>query len=85
VAYRIDLAASARRQLAKLPQDVQSRAALAIDALADNPRHAGSKKLAGQRNRYRVRVGAYRVVYEIHDAVLLVLVVEVGHRREVYR
>ena len=53
--------------------------------LADNPRPRGVEKLEGRENRYRIRVGDYRVIYEIHDEVLLVLVVRIGHRREVYR
>ena len=55
-----------------------------IDALKDNPRPFGSEKLSGVEETYRIRVGDYRILYEVHDDVLLVLVVEVGHRREVY-
>jgi mRNA interferase RelE/StbE len=57
----------------------------AIDALADDPRPAGSCKLQGADDLHRVRVGDYRVIYQIQDAVLVVLVVQIGHRREVYR
>jgi len=53
--------------------------------LANNPRPFGSDKLAGPEELYRVRVGDYRIVYQIQDEALLVLVVKIGHRREVYR
>ena len=57
----------------------------AIDGLAENPRAPGSVKLQGDGELYRVRVGDYRIVYQIQDAVLVVLVVQIGHRREIYR
>ena len=53
--------------------------------LANDPRPPGCDKLAGVENLYRIRVGDYRVVYQIRDEMLLVLVVKIGHRREVYR
>jgi mRNA interferase RelE/StbE len=55
-----------------------------IEALGDNPRPMGSEKLSGQE-RYRVRQGVYRIVYEIQDEALVIIVVKVGHRRDVYR
>lgn len=82
--YRVDLTSKARRQLSVLPKDVQKRIDLRLLALAGNPRPAGVKKLQGQ-DRYRIRVGDYRVIYQIQDEVLLVLVVEIAHRREAYR
>jgi mRNA interferase RelE/StbE len=57
----------------------------AIDTLAENPRPAGCVKLQGAQELYRVRVGDYRIVYQIQDAMLIVLVVQIGHRREIYR
>ena len=57
----------------------------AIDALADVPRPPGCTKLAGTASRYRIRIGGYRVIYEIRDKVLLVLVLDAGHRRDIYR
>jgi len=53
--------------------------------LVDDPRPHGVEKMSGERNAYRIRVGDYRIIYEIHDAVLIVVVVRVGHRRAVYR
>ncbi|WP_346426229.1 type II toxin-antitoxin system RelE/ParE family toxin [Actinobaculum sp. 313] len=56
-----------------------------VELLAQEPRPSGAKKLVGGRGEWRVRTGDYRIVYEVHDGVLLVLVLAVGHRREVYR
>ena len=56
-----------------------------IALLAENPRPPKATKLVGQRNRWRVRTGDYRILYEIDDGVLTVLVIRVAHRREVYR
>jgi mRNA interferase RelE/StbE len=69
--------------LLKLPAQIRVRVADAIRGLQSNPRPAGCKKLAGNANFYRIRVGDYRVLDEIRDRVLLVLVIKVGHRREV--
>lgn len=83
--YAIEFAPSARKMFKKLPQDLQDRIQLQIDALATEPRPSGVKKLKGAENTYRIRVGRYRVVYEIEDDVLLVTVIKVGGRGEVYR
>jgi len=63
----------------------QRRIQAAIELLALNPRPAGAKQLVGGAGAWRVRTGDYRVVYEIHDHVLMVLVIVIGHRREVYQ
>ena len=83
--HSLEFAARAYRQFAKLDRQAQQRLAPAIDALADDPRPPGCVKLAGADDLYRIRVGAYRVVYAIEDDRLVVLVVKVGHRRDVYR
>ena len=83
--YRIRTSADAEKQLAKLDSSARVRVARKIDELAENPRPAGTKKLKGSSDLWRVRVGDYRIVYSIFDDVLLVLVVTVGHRRDVYR
>lgn len=57
----------------------------AIDSLASDPRGTGSVKLAGSHDIFRQRVGDYRILYQVSDDILLVLVIEIGHRREVYR
>jgi mRNA interferase RelE/StbE len=68
----------------KLPRSVQPRIQGAIELLARDPRPPASRPLVG-RDGYRVRVGDYRIIYQIHDEILLVVVVALGHRREVYR
>lgn len=83
--YRIELRPAARRSLLALPRNAQARIAPALDSLATQPRPPGVTKLRGPEGFYRIRVGDYRVVYAIEDDVLLVLVVRIGHRREVYR
>jgi len=83
--YTIQIAPSAERALAALDRPAQRRIASRIDALAENPRPAGVKKLQGEPNTWRVRVGDYRVLYTVEDNRLLVVVVKVGHRSHVYR
>ena len=83
--YRVDLSPAARRQLGRLPPEILARLSQAIDALAADPRPSGVQKLPGSQNDYRIRVGDYRVIYEVQDEVLLVLVTKVAHRREAYR
>lgn len=83
--YEVQIARRALRVLATLPRKEQQRVRAAIDLLADNPRPPGCTKLSGEDSAYRVRVGVYRIVYEVIDDRLLVHVVRIGHRREVYR
>ena len=83
--YRIDFKPSAEKSLTKLPTGLQKRIVRAVELLAENPRPHGVVKMEGDENLWRIRVGDFRVVYEIHDSVLLVMVLRVGHRREVYR
>lgn len=82
--YRVEVAAAAVRQLRKLDRAAQRRVQAAIELLAAEPRPGGAKKLVGGNGEWRVRTGDYRIVYEVHDTVLLVLVIAVGHRREIY-
>ena len=82
--YHVEVAAAAVRQLRKLDRSAQRRVQAAIELLAAEPRPNGAKKPVGGDGEWRVRTGDYRIVYEIHDNVLLVLVIAVGHRREIY-
>jgi mRNA interferase RelE/StbE len=75
----------ARSALAALPVRERTRVGRRIDALALDPRPRGCKKLQGEGDIYRVRAGDFRIVYAVRDALLLVLVVKVGNRRDVYR
>lgn len=83
--YRVEVARRAVKAVAALPRPEQRRVQAAIDLLAETPRPPGCVAMAGERSTYRVRVGSYRIVYEVHDQILLIQVVRVGHRREVYR
>lgn len=85
MAHQVEIVGAAKRQLRKLSKDNQRRILVEIEKLGDNSRPHGYKQLQGEDNIFRVRVGGYRVIYEIHDRVLLVLVLTVAHRREVYR
>ena len=82
--YELKFKKSVARDLRPFPKQDVKRIMQRIRSLADDPRPAGCEKLSGQE-RYRVRQGAYRIVYEIENARITVLVVKVGHRREVYR
>ena len=82
--YEIVLRKSVRKDLEPIPKRDIQRILAAIAELANDPRPPQSRKLSGSE-KYRLRCGVYRVLYEIQDAVLIVCVVKVGHRREVYR
>ena len=82
--HRVQVAPAAVRQLRKLDPVARRRVQAAIELLAEHPRPSGATKLVGGDGEWRVRTGDYRIVYEVHDSVLLVLVVAVGHRRDVY-
>ena len=83
--YQVLVERSAEKDLKRLTAEVQSRAVVAIRALAKNPRPAGSRKLAGTANDWRIRVGDYRIIYEIADQIRIVRINRVRHRRETYR
>lgn len=83
--YAVEFLVSAEKALKRLPVVAQRRIVLAVAGLADNPRPTGSVKLAGDENAWRIRVGEYRILYEIHDRRLVVLVVRIGHRKDVYK
>jgi mRNA interferase RelE/StbE len=83
--YRVEIMRSALKQLEALPREEQERLTTEINALADDPRPPGVEKLKGVADQYRIRVGSYRVIYTIRDDRLIVLVLRIGHRRDVYR
>ena len=83
--YSLEIRRSASREIEDLPTKKDRRLVVdRISKLVDDPRPHGSEKLAGE-DRYRVRQGSYRIVYEIQDVTRIVRIVKVGHRREVYR
>jgi mRNA interferase RelE/StbE len=83
--YTVEFARSADRELERLPAPAGRRILEAIRALQVNPRPPGSKKLVGSETTYRIRVGQYRVVYEIDDRARAVLITRIRHRREAYQ
>jgi len=85
VTYRITLTPSAARQLRKFDPQARRRIQAALELLAAEPRPPAATRLVGGSGEWRVRTGDYRIVYEIHDDELLVLVLRVGHRRDIYR
>ena len=84
--YRLSIKQSAAKELEAVARRTDRQRLVArIEALAGDPRPPGCEKLAGHSGRYRVRQGDYRVVYSVDDGDRVVLIVKVGHRREVYR
>ncbi len=82
--YRISLAPPAARQLRKFDPQARRRIQAALDLLATEPRPPAATQLGGGSGEWRVRTGGYRIVYEIEDDRLLVLVLRIGHRREIH-
>jgi len=82
--YKLIFKKSVLKDLRSIPKKDVVRISRCLDNLMDNPRPPGSEKLSGQE-RYRIRQGFYRIIYEIKEDVLMVVVVKVGHRKEVYR
>ncbi|QQS19161.1 type II toxin-antitoxin system RelE/ParE family toxin [Candidatus Saccharibacteria bacterium] len=83
--YGIEFSRSADKELNRLPVLVVQRVMSAIEGLAYKPRPSGVKKMHGFQSVYRIRVGDYRVIYEIKDGFFVVLILEIGHRKHVYR
>ncbi|RPJ60288.1 MAG: type II toxin-antitoxin system mRNA interferase toxin, RelE/StbE family [Acidobacteria bacterium] len=82
--YKLLIKPSAAKEISEIPKQDRQRVINRISRLADNPRCEGCEKLSGQE-RYRVRRGRYRILYTISDEEVIVVVVKVGHRRDVYR
>jgi mRNA interferase RelE/StbE len=85
VSYRIEWKQSARKELRKVVKAAIPKILEAAAALAENPHPTGSKKLRGSEYTYRIRVGDYRVVYSVYSKVLVIEIVKVGHRKDIYR
>lgn len=83
--YRIEVAPAAERQLRRFDATVRKRVGMRIRSLTEDPRPHGAKQLSARENLWRIRVASHRVVYQIQDTRLIVLVLRVGHRRDVYR
>lgn len=85
MAYTVHIAPAAERQLRSLPKRTQSQITKRLLKLEADPRPSGVKKLEGEKDLYRLRVGDFRLIYAIRDRELIVLIVKIGHRRQVYR
>lgn len=83
--YDLLISHSAEKTLKKLPKKDITRIVTTIEKLAIDPRPQGCRKLSGETDTYRVRVGVYRVIYEIEERILRILVLKIGHRKDVYR
>ena len=84
MSYRVEFTSAAARQVKKLPRPARDRVLDAIEDLGEDPRPHGAKKLVGEQTAWRVRIGSYRVIYDVFDTELTVSVVRAAHRREVY-
>lgn len=85
MSYSIEFTTSAAHELKGLERAIQLRIATHIDGLAGDPFPPGSKKLRGERNIYRIRAGDYRILYRVDGRRVTVLILKIGHRRDVYR
>jgi len=79
VSYRVEFTTAAAREVKKLPRPARGRVLDAIADLQDDPRPHGAKKLVGEQTAWRIRIGDYRVIYDVFDAALIVTVVRAGH------
>lgn len=83
--YTVEVKRSAQKAFSALPSDVQKQIAEKLLSLETNPFQPGCKKISGRANTWRIRAGSYRIVYEVRENVLIVIVIRIGHRREIYR
>ncbi|MCF6174572.1 MAG: type II toxin-antitoxin system RelE/ParE family toxin [Victivallaceae bacterium] len=82
--YKIKIKASAIKELNKIPSQYLKKITAKISALSENPRPMGCEKLSGEE-KYRIRQGNYRIIYSITDGLLLVHVIKIGHRKDIYK
>ena len=85
MSYSVFLAPAAERQLKKLPSKVKAQIVPILRALANNPRPSGSAKLKGADDLWKIRKGTYRIIYQVQDEQLTILVVNIAHRKDVYK
>ena len=83
--YKIKIAKRAQKEFKKIPNVYQKKISKAIHELAETPMPSGVKKMQGATNRYRIRVADYRVIYDIDNGEMVILIIKVGHRQQVYR
>lgn len=85
MSYRVEFTEKALLEFSRLPKKVQKKLSEEITALTDDPRPAGARKIKGRNDCYRLRQGDYRLVYAVIDAMLFILIVRAGHRKDVYK
>jgi len=83
--YSIEWKSAAAKELRKLPKPIIARVVVAVDALAREPRPEGVRKLTGSESAYRIRIGQYRVIYNVFDSRLVIEIIRVRDRKEVYK
>lgn len=83
--YKIIIKRTAQKEIKNLPKSVINRVIIKIQALANNPRPPGSKKIVSTSDTWRVRVGSYRIIYDVFDDVLIIEVIAVRHRKDAYK
>lgn len=83
--YRIEISSSAEKSLKKIPKKDINKIIESIQVLAINPYPDGCRKLAGEENTFRIRQGHYRIIYEVEGKKLLILILKIGHRKDIYR
>ncbi|MFQ5550588.1 MAG: type II toxin-antitoxin system RelE/ParE family toxin [Gemmatimonadales bacterium] len=83
--HSVEISRTAEKQLRKLPTEDQRRVARAMLALGDEPHPPGSRKLVGYDDVFRIRVGVYRVLYSVSEKRLVIIILTIGHRKDVYR
>ncbi|MEE8523066.1 MAG: type II toxin-antitoxin system RelE/ParE family toxin [Thermoanaerobaculia bacterium] len=83
--YTVEFAPAAKRQLRKLPLKTKRRIIKCVEGLEKYPRPPGARKLADSDNLYRIRTGNYRIIYQVEDEILFVLVIKIGDRKDVYK
>jgi mRNA interferase RelE/StbE len=85
MSYQVVITIAAQRQLKKLVLAIQKDLIALIESLSEQPRPLDCKKLKGRQNQYRVRSGDYRIIYSVEDTSLIIRVIKVGHRRDIYQ
>lgn len=83
--YKVTVKKSAAKAIAQLPKSINNRLIPQIKQLGEDPRPSGAKKLRGAEDLWRIRVGDYRVIYSIEDTIMIVDVIQVAHRKDIYR
>jgi len=83
--YKILVSASAEKVLKGLPKKDLAKVAITVQSLASDPFPLGCRKLAGEKNVFRLRQGSYRIIYEVFKSELIIHILKVGHRKDVYR